>query len=184
MLNGIYKYQTGQPFSVTYSRSFGSSSNIATLRADHTAGMPLWISGTGGGRRVVNLSAFTIPAACLASLDPAQCTNGNTGRNQFRMDSFWQPDLALNRSLYSSDRMKVTFRGEVFNVVNHPNWSVPQTTSIATVYQSTPSSALVVSYVGSVKSSSLYAQGVTGGLSSIFQSGGPRSMQFSLKVAY
>ena len=55
---------------------------------------------------------------------PAFGTFGNMGRNIFRGPSFRNWDFGLSKVWKLSERVKVQFRGEVFNLLNHPNFDV------------------------------------------------------------
>jgi hypothetical protein len=54
---------------------------------------------------------------------PADGTQGNMGRNIFRGPDFTNWDLSLSKTWKLSERVKVQFRGEVFNVLNHTNFA-------------------------------------------------------------
>ena len=60
---------------------------------------------------------------------PAPFTFGNLARNtNLRGDSLKQLDFSIFKSFPVKDRIKVQFRGEAFNVANHPLFSDPGTT--------------------------------------------------------
>ena len=77
-------------------------------------------------------------------------------------------DVAIRREFPIYERLKLQFRAEAFNVFNHPNFGNinPYT------YQSTFGQATAT------LASSL------GILSPLYQMGGPRSMQFALKLIF
>ena len=83
-------------------------------------------------------------------------------------------DLAVRREFPIYERLKLQFRAEAFNVFNHPNFGTinptycsPSTGPGCTFGQATATLA-----------NSL------GGLSSLYQMGGPRSLQFALKLMF
>ena len=89
-----------------------------------------------------------------------------------------QADLAIHRQFSLSERIKLQLRGELFNVLNHPNFADPSG------YMGSPSAsgALVIpSTFG--RSVSMLSAGL-GGLSPIYQIGGPRSIQLALKLVF
>jgi hypothetical protein len=53
---------------------------------------------------------------------PAPGTFGNMGRNIFRGPGLRDWDLSLSKVWKLNDRLKMQFRGEVFNILNHPNF--------------------------------------------------------------
>ncbi|HKO42987.1 MAG TPA: TonB-dependent receptor [Pyrinomonadaceae bacterium] len=129
-------------------------------RPNLIAGVPLYIydSSLPGGF-AVNRAAF--------SLAPAG-TFGNLGRNVVRGFPAWQADLALRRQFRITERFNLQFRAEAFNVFNTPNFGAVQTTLTAANFgQAT---------------NTLNQQ--LGGISQLYQLGGPRSLQFAIKVLF
>ena len=77
-------------------------------------------------------------------------------------------DLAVRRDFPIHEQLKLQFRAEAFNIFNHPNFGN------------------IDSGVGSVtfgQATATLAQSL-GVLSPLYQIGGPRSMQFALKLAF
>jgi hypothetical protein len=110
------------------------------------------------GGRAINPSAFTSVSSGL----------GDVPRNFARGFGAWQMDLAVRRDFPIHERLKLQFRAEAFNVFNHPNFgSINPYTYQSTFGQATATLA-----------SSL------GILSPLYQMGGPRSMQFALKIIF
>ena len=113
------------------------------------------------GGRLLNLCAF-LPA--LAGVD------GNSGRNSVRGFDAVQADLALRRNFRISERLHMQFRAEAFNVLNHAIFG--------SIYNNITYGPSQFGYAYSTLNSSL------GGLSSLYQTGGPRSLQISLKLQF
>jgi len=117
-LHGILQLQDGAPFypSVGFDR--------ARLRAG-TADL---------GQRPDYLLA---PGANLITGDPAQWFNplafglpaagyyGNLGRNTLRGPGLAVLNVAVHKVLWRRESLQIRLRGEVFNVVNHPNFQIP-----------------------------------------------------------
>ena len=79
----------------------------------------------------------------------------------------WQMDVAVRREFPIHERLKLQVRAEAFNVFNHPNFGkVDSLFGSRTFGQAT---------------ATLNASGT---LSSLYQAGGPRSMQFALKLIF
>ena len=49
------------------------------------------------------------------------------GRNAARSHPFYQADLGLHKSIPVSERVRLEFRGEAFNLLNTTNFLVPDT---------------------------------------------------------
>lgn len=85
-----------------------------------------------------------------------------------------QVDFALRRRFTLTEGTSLQFRADFFNIFNHPNFSNP----IGNV--SLPGFDVSRTMLGR----RLGSGGVTGGLSPLFQIGGPRSIQFALKIIF
>ena len=136
---------------------------------DRVPGQPLYVYGDqcaaayANGKpcpngRAINPNAFNIPTSGI----------GDAPRNLVRGFGAWQLDLAIRRDFPIYDRLKLQFRAETFNIFNHPNFGyINPNFGQSTFGQST----------GTLANS-------LGILSPLYQMGGPRSMQFALKVAF
>ena len=56
---------------------------------------------------------------------PDHATFGSMGRNIFRGPGLEAWDLSLVKDWKVAERFKIQFRGEFFNVLNHPNFGNP-----------------------------------------------------------
>jgi hypothetical protein len=124
--------------------------------------VPLYLYGSRslypGGRRI-NPAAFTLPPTGQA---------GNAPRNFVNGFGSAQCDLAIRRSFPIHESLRLQFRAEAFNISNHPNFGEINTT------------------FGNVqfgKATQILAQSI-GTLSPLYQVGGPRSLQLTLKLTY
>jgi len=130
-------------------------------RPDIVPGQSFWIADPAApGGKMLNANAFT-PA-------PAG-TQGNEGRNNIEGFGLTQIDLSLGRRFSLTDRFVLDFRTDAFNLLNHPNFTNPL--------------AYVDSLPGYLSSQSMLNHGL-GGLNPLFQLGGPRSLQLSLKLTF
>lgn len=96
---------------------------------------------------------------------------GNAPRNFVRGLGAWQMDLAIRREFPIWENLKLQFRAEAFNVFNHPNFG-----TVNTNFCSSPGCTF-----GQVTATLGQSLGV---LSPLYQMGGPRSMQFALRLAF
>jgi hypothetical protein len=152
--------RTGFPFNaLTFSPSpeFPSSST----RPDLVPGQPFYISNSSApGGKILNSNAFSIPSTTR---------QGNEGRNDIPGFGLTQVDLSLGRRFPITDRVSLQFRADAFNVLNHPNFTNP--------------CAQLAFGSFCLQSNSMLNHGL-GGLNPLFQEGGPRSLQLSLKLAF
>jgi hypothetical protein len=124
------------------------------------AGEPIYIYGPHyPGGRLLNRAAFDLPAGS---------EEGSAARNFVRGFGANQLNLALRRRFSLGDRLSLQFRAEAFNILNHPNFGyVDPTLSDATF-----------GYATQTLDQSL------GTVASQYQQGGPRSMQFALRLIF
>jgi hypothetical protein len=133
---------------------------LVNIRPNVVPGEPFYIddSTVPGGRRI-NRAAFSIPAAG---------TSGDLGRNALRGFPLWQLDFALHREFPLRKQVKMQFRAEAFNLLNHPNFGAIQT-------------VLTANNFGQATN---MTNRQLGGISQLYQIGGPRSIQLALKLRF
>ncbi|HLI77311.1 MAG TPA: TonB-dependent receptor [Acidobacteriaceae bacterium] len=112
--------RTGFPLNVLLPSSAVSPyGNSGTLRPNRVPGVPLT---PPGGRTVghwINAAAFAAPVAG---------TFGNAPRDLFAGPGTWQVDTGLSKLIALSERARLEFRSEFYNVFNHPQLGQPQVT--------------------------------------------------------
>ena len=112
--------QSGQPFSISSQRSTTAVSGVGTTYAqyngtDYSVGS---VQKTGSG------VYFFTPAQIAQFTYPAAFQIGNAGRNVFRNPSFNEVDTTLSKSFRITERHKLQFRAEAYNLFNHPNFGL------------------------------------------------------------
>ena len=117
--------------------------------------------------RRLNAAAFTTPP-------PGD--QGDLGRNYFRGFPINQTDLAVSRRFGLSERFSLYFRVEYFNVFNHPMFAPPSANFNNYLTQS--SFGIITSTLNN------FLSGGPGTLSPLYQIGGPRSGQLTLKLLF
>jgi len=152
-------FRTAFPINVTATTVFGnlSFSNHANL----VPGVPevLYGSQYPGGKEANPAAFVAAPANVL----------GNFPRNSLRGFDASQFDLALRRQFpLWSERLRLQFRVEFFNILNHPNFS---------------------DYGGAITTANWFLSQKTlatglGGVNALYQMGGPRSGQASVKFLF
>ncbi len=63
--------------------------------------------------------------ACVGGDSPQDCQFGNLGRNALRGPNFAWSDFYLTKSFSLTERVKLRFDTQFFNVFNHPNFALP-----------------------------------------------------------
>jgi hypothetical protein len=84
-------------------------------------------------RKYLNPDAFAqITAPCGTNVNgcPELGSYGNVSRNAFRTPPFFQLDSQVSRIFPLHERLNLDLRLEAFNVLNHPNFSGPSTSSL------------------------------------------------------
>lgn len=116
-VNGIFTAQSGSPFSVT-SGVDNSQSGVNADRAN-VVGSPS-LSGSRSESQVLhqyfNTAAFTVNTLG---------TFGNSGRNILVGPGVVNLDFGAIKNFNITERYKVQFRAESFNLANHPNFANP-----------------------------------------------------------
>jgi hypothetical protein len=135
-------------------------------RPDVVPGVPLELYGSQyPGGKAFNPAAFT---------PPPTGQQGDFGRNVLRGFGALQADVAFQRQVQLSEKVGLRFRGEFFNLFNHPNFGPPNNNLTSPLFgQSTQTLA-----------SSLGSGGANGGFNPLYQIGGPRSIQLALKLEF
>jgi hypothetical protein len=141
-LGGQTVAQSGQPYSVyDYSGSVGSlyfgtddeiGNPIVPLKAGVSA-TQAQLQGTTGvnaGKPVLNASdfapVFVTPGTNGVPLDdPYESLYGSAGRNLFRGPFQVRFDMSLNKTFVLTERVKLRFNFDAFNVFNHPDFDTP-----------------------------------------------------------
>lgn len=123
-VNSIVTLHTGTPLDVVYAPS--TANDVTGLSNDYRgqAFQRPNISGSAISQsrsQMINSYyagyTFTVP--------PASTPFGNVGRNSFRAPGFGQWDFALNKNFQIRESVRMQFRSEFFNVLNHTNFGIP-----------------------------------------------------------
>ncbi len=157
--------RSAPPVNVVSSRDLGFGS--FSLRPDYIDNQPLYIndSSIAGGRRF-NRAAFRIPT---------QARQGSLGRNVMRGFPLFQTDIGIGRSFPIKENFGIEFKADVFNIFNHPNFGNPDG-DLSNV--NTFGTTLLM------LGRDLGGGGTLGGLNPLYQLGGPRSIQLSLRAHF
>lgn len=160
-LNSIVTLQTGTPFSGV---DFENDTSLTGEFSDR------W-NVIGNPKSIPNFSTTgPVPVErVLAQPEPGNF--GNSGRNTFRGPKFKNWDFSLVKTWRITERWSAQLRAEVFNILNHPNFANP--------------AILFNNDLGFLDTFGLVtATPDVAGANPVIGTGGPRSIQFGLKIRY
>jgi carboxypeptidase family protein/TonB-dependent receptor-like protein len=165
-------------------------SAVTQVRPDLVSGIPLYLYGAQypGGKAFNNTPGAVVGGCsdgsqsvgpfCPPPIDSngKPLRQGNLGRNALRGFGATQWDFAVHRDFPIHESLKLQFRAEMFNVLNHPNFSQPLG-EISGIFGPFG------------RATQMLARGLDqnpggGSFSALYQIGGPRSMQFALKLLF
>jgi hypothetical protein len=134
-------------------------------RPNVVPGVPLVLYGSQyPGGKAFNKAAFKAPPAGQ---------QGDFGRNVLRGFGAWQADAAFQREFHFAEKAGLRFRGEFFNLLNHPDFGQPTNSLTSPLFgQSTQTLASSLSGADNA------------GFNPLYQIGGPRSIQLALKLQF
>jgi hypothetical protein len=165
-LSGTLTAMTGQPFTIE-----DSSVDVNTGQSDRPNRLAKGTDVSGAGARGLNYPWYN-PSAFVETADCTSRTNcgpdqygflpfapGNSGRNILDGPGTFYINTTFFKNFHVKERQSIQARWEVFNVLNHPNFELPNRNFNETA-------AGIISNV----------QGVG--------AGGPRTMQFAVKYIF
>jgi hypothetical protein len=167
-LYGIWHVNSSPPYTIFTSQTSPAFGPYYT-RPDFVPGEPIYIPNPSqpNGRQL-NPAAF---------VNPPPGEYGDVPRNYFRGYPTNQIDLAVSRRIRLTDRASLYFRVEYFNILNHPMFAPPWynfNNFVGGPGFGTTTATLNYAYAG----------GFEGGLAALYQIGGPRSGQLTLKLQF
>lgn len=164
-LDGTFRARTGFPIGVMAAEQYVGIRFENVYRPDLVGGQPAWLDDASApnGRRLN-------PAAFQAKADGVQ---GNLGRNALTGFGMNQLDLSLRRE-FGTERRGVQLRLEAYNPLNRVNFADPVRFLASPLFGQSASQLNQMLGSGSPGS----------GLASLFQSGGPRSLQLSVRLRF
>ncbi len=137
---------------------------FAQVRPNYN-GNPVWIPNPNvpGGQQL-NIAAFDIVTGFA---------QGNLGRNVLRGFGAQQLDLGVRRAIPITERVVLNISAQAFNVFNHPNFANPSPLEGANL--ASPNFGVVTEMLN---------QSFGGPVNSLFRTGGPRSIEISVRLRF
>ncbi len=123
-VNGIYQYHSGMPFSVILPTD--NSNTLENQDRPNIVGNPYQSTTNcqvGTPTCWINPAAFAVPA---------KYTFGTAGKNEFRGPTFSQLDFSMNKNFQLTEKYRLEFRAEAFNILNQVNFDNPTSSSAQT----------------------------------------------------
>ena len=139
-VSGTVFRHSGIPFSVLSAPYTANGNGIVQgsgpQYASVVAGVPLYAHDPIPGVTQPGTIQWLNPDAFVSSVDPStgactggdsakNCQFGNLGRNALRGPAFTSSDLYVTKWFTLSERVKFRIDGQIFNVLNHPNFGLP-----------------------------------------------------------
>ena len=127
-LNAINTANTGTPVNVYYTPS--AANDVTGLSAEYRGEAFLRpnVSGSATGQSTPQ-SLLTYFAGYTFTTPPSNAPFGNLGRNAFRAPGLENWDLGVDKNFHITEGIKLQFRSEFFNIMNHTNFGLPNQTS-------------------------------------------------------
>jgi hypothetical protein len=170
-LEGIVVARSGVPFNALLIFESPDPTGFVDARPDRVPGQPVWISApTAPSGKMLNVTydpSGNITGGAFAV--PSTLRQGTEGRNDIPGFGLTQIDLSIARKFRLTEKLNLQFRADAFNVFNHPNFTNPD--------------GLIELGPTDLQSGMMLNRGL-GGLNPLFQEGGPRSLQLSLKLTF
>jgi hypothetical protein len=123
-MSGVLSFRTGYPFTIYDSESPGNTSSQQTTRATLLPGQSMPkvgsltpVAGQPGTYTYINFDGVLGPGPNVNGPFPSNVI----GRNAFRAPGMQTWNMSFMRNIKMNERVKLQFRGEFFNIFNHPN---------------------------------------------------------------
>jgi hypothetical protein len=138
ILSGVLTIASGHPFSMNYNGTDDYSGSGSFVDRPDIVG-PLQYNQSDP-TQYLNLNSFAIPCTPLPQPAPPApqhtgfafdtCTPGtrhfgNLGRNGLLGPHYRNFDLAISKETRITERLKLVFRADAYNLLNHPNFANP-----------------------------------------------------------
>jgi Carboxypeptidase regulatory-like domain/TonB dependent receptor len=119
-LGSIIAHNSGQPFNALVGTDLANTGG-PNQRPDRVKGANLYtgLKSSGSSKSWLNTAALPLPATY---------TYGNEGRNDLVGPGYTNVDISAYKDFPIHENFTAQFRGEFFNLLNHSNYALPNTT--------------------------------------------------------
>lgn len=173
-VSSIVQTRSGLPTNITLVSGFFGN----PMRPNYVPGKSPYLSSIKWPNQSYNINAFAVPPG----YDGTWGTNlGDVGRNALRGPAFFQWDMSGIKNFPLTKALRMQFRTDIFNILNHPNFANPDggiCLSVNPAVGATPASCTSNPDFGRASST---VAGQSGG---IVGNGTSRQVQFSLKLLF
>jgi Carboxypeptidase regulatory-like domain/TonB dependent receptor len=193
MLSGVLTIASGHPFSMNYNTTDDYSGSGSFVDRPDIVG-PLQYNQSDP-TRYLNLNSFAIPCTAngtgtgfaFDTCVPGTRHFGNLGRNGLIGPNYRNFDLAISKETRITERLKLVFRADAYNLGNHPNFASPL--AVAFFADAAPNrSAASPSGVGAngrhIGNLAITATSDVGVGNPVLGGGGTRSVQFAVRLQF
>lgn len=148
------------------------------MRPDNVSGQNLYLSNVHWPDSSFNVNAFAVEPNYNGQWGQVI---GTVGRNAVRGPAFFQWDWSVMKNFGLTERLKLQFRADLFNILNHPNFGGPDAgicTAVTPATTTSPASCTVNANFGRVSGTIADVNG------SQIGTGTARQAQFALKLMF
>jgi hypothetical protein len=182
-LSGVTSWHTGENFSLGEGDQADLGNTFDTERPNYAPNAPGCNNNPYANQSVsqwINLNCFTAST---------YGTVGNNGRNNLLAPGYAETDIGLTKNTRINERLTLQFRAEIFNIFNHPNFSVPGIFGTGPTIINAGTSCGPTTTYGSAAATAgnCYNPGAAAIVSEVGSGGIPdvaRQTQFSLKLMF